>query len=127
MRNKDISKLIRYIIVGGSAAMLNWSIFYVLNMLNIHYMLCGILAFIIATLWNFILARRFIFTPRHHIFKEAIIIYIVSFVGLALDSGILFISIEYLALDKMPSKILASFVAFIFNFSIRHFIVYKDS
>ena len=51
--------LFKYLLVGGSAAIVNWCIFFVcFHFLNLHYLLAGFISFIIATLWNFLLAKR---------------------------------------------------------------------
>ena len=125
---KNFSNLILYVFVGGSAALVNWAVFYVcLEKFAIAYMLAGFMAFVLATLWNFILAKRFIFKDsKHSLLKESALIYIVSFLGLCLDMGVLYMCVEWLKLDEMLSKIIATGIAFFFNFSIRNFIIYKE-
>lgn len=121
------TKLYKYILVGGSAALINWLIFYIAIESGLWYILAGFISFILATLWNFLLAKRFIFKhSTHHIFKESILIYIVSFCGLLIDIGVLFVCVEILHFHTMLGKIISTGIAFIFNFSVRYFGIYKE-
>jgi len=127
---KDFSaKLIKYLFVGGSAAMINWAVFYMLVLCaGWNYLLGGFISFILATLWNFVLARKFIFhISKHSLLKESMLIYAVSFGGLLIDISVLYAGVEILEIDEMPSKILATGAAFIFNFGMRNFVIYNNN
>lgn len=122
-----LNKLLKYTLVGGLCALINWAIFYVLLHFDLHYLIAGLISFIIATMCNFWLAKWLIFKHyRHSLFKETFVIYLVSFLGLLIDIFTLFICVQIFQISAMLSKILASGVAFIFNFSIRNFVVYKE-
>ena len=122
-----IASFVKYVIVGGSAALINWAVFYLGLQAGLQYLLSGVLSFILATLWNFIFAKIFIFKhSKHHIFKESILVYVVSFIGLCIDMGVLFVCVEILAFHTMLSKVIATGIAFIFNFSVRFFGIYKE-
>ncbi|WP_295701723.1 GtrA family protein [uncultured Helicobacter sp.] len=119
--------LFKYLLVGGSAAIVNWCIFFVcFHFLNLHYLLAGFISFIIATLWNFRLAKKFIFcSSTYSLLKEGTLLCLVSFGGLLIDITILFICVEWLGLYEMLGKILATGVAFVFNFGLRQFVIYR--
>ncbi|OBV29599.1 MULTISPECIES: GtrA family protein [unclassified Helicobacter] len=123
-----IDRFMKYFIVGASAAVVNICVFFVCeNMLGVHYIISGIIAFIIATLYNFIIARKFVFVSKHDsIIKESMLIYAASAVGLCVDTGVLYVCVEFLGLDSMIGKIIATGSAFVFNFALRNFIIYKD-
>ncbi|CAM3412573.1 GtrA family protein [Helicobacter labetoulli] len=121
------TKLYKYILVGGSAALINWLIFYITIKFGLWYITAGFISFILATLWNFLFARIFIFKhSTHHLFKESVLIYLVSFCGLLIDMGVLFVCVEILNFHTMLGKIIATGIAFIFNFSVRFFGIYKE-
>ncbi|MGX2983649.1 GtrA family protein [Helicobacter sp. 23-1045] len=122
-----MEKLFKYVLVGGSAAIINWIVFFVcVEICALHYLGGGFLAFIVATLWNFILARKFIFTPKHSLLKESALIYLVSFAGLCIDILVLYVCVDVLKIPAMVGKIFASGVAFLFNFNVRNFVIYKN-
>lgn len=121
-----MQKLLKYLLVGGSAAVINWLIFFICaKIFGLYYLMAGLVSFFIATLWNFLLARKFIFTPKHSIFKESTLIYFVSFIGLCIDACVLYVCVEIFGLDSMIGKVIATGIAFFFNFSVRNFVIYK--
>ena len=106
--------------------MVNWIVFFLCaKILGMYYLLAGFASFVIATLWNFIFARKFIFAPKYSFLKESALIYFVSFVGLCIDIFSLYIFVEMFACDEMVGKIFATGIAFLFNFSVRNFVIYK--
>lgn len=120
-------KFCKYIVVGGSAALINWIVFYMATYVGLWYIYAGLASFMLATLWNFLLARIFIFTnSSHHILKESALVYIASSLGLLIDIGTLYICVEFLALHAMLGKVIATGMAFVFNFSIRFWYIYKE-
>ena len=121
-----LGNFLKYLIVGGSAALINWLIFFLcLKLLGLYYLLAGLLSFVIATLWNFLLARKFIFNPSSHsLIKESTLVYLVSFGGLLIDTSVLYVCVEWFECNEMIAKILATGIAFIFNFGMRQFVIY---
>ena len=112
--------------MGGSAALINWAVFYLGLQAGLPYLLSGVLSFILATLWNFIFARIFIFTSRKHsLLKESALVYVVSLGGLVIDMGVLYACVEWLGISAMVGKIIATGVAFVFNFLARYLGVYR--
>lgn len=121
-----IASFVKYVIVGGSAALINWAVFYLGLQAGLQYLLSGVLSFVIATLWNFIFARIFIFTSRRHsLLKEGALVYLVSLGGLVIDMGVLYACVEWLGISAMVGKVIATGVAFVFNFLARYLGVYR--
>lgn len=122
-----IQSFIKYIIVGGSAALINWAVFYVCLKLSLHYLAACVVSFVLATLWNFLLARRFIFHTRaHSLLKESVLVYIASLCGLLIDMAVVWGCVEWLDMQPMLGKIIATGVAFVFNFLARYLLIYKS-
>lgn len=121
-------RFVKYLFVGGSAALVNWAVFYVVVIVfGVQYLLGGFVSFVLATLWNFLFAKKFIFgDSKHSLFQEMFLIYIVSFGGLLIDMGVLWVCVEIVEIQTMLSKILATGVAFVFNFGVRHFVIYRE-
>lgn len=114
--------------MGGSAAVVNWLIFFLsIQILHLHYLFAGLISFVLATLWNFVFARLFIFkNSKHSLVLESTLVYLVSLGGLLIDMGVLYICVDGLSIHVMLAKILATGIAFVFNFSLRQFVIYKS-
>lgn len=123
-------KLYRYILAGGSCAVLDISLFLLLRQhFEYHYLILATFSFVIATLANFILCNQFVFkhTQTHSSQTRFMLTYLVSGVGLSIHHFILFFSFEWLALPLVISKIAAMGVAFGWNFLSRKYLVFKPA
>ncbi|STQ86803.1 GtrA family protein [Helicobacter muridarum] len=125
--NQYMNIFFKYLLVGGSAALINWLIFFLcFYYFDIYYLLAGAISFIVATLWNFLLAKKFIFhSSTYSPLKEGALIYLVSFGGLIIDMSVLYLCVQWLGLHEIVGKILATGIAFVFNFGMRQFIIYR--
>ena len=122
-------KLIKYFFVGGCAAIIDISIFFVFaKLLNFNYLIVSAVSFIIATLVNYLLSIRFVFQTnlRFETKTELILVYIISSIGLLLHLFILYMFIDQLFFEKMISKFIASGTVFIWNFAARNYLVFKE-
>ncbi len=121
-------KFFKYGIVGATAAVVNFVIFVLCDrVFEIHYLLSGVIAFVVATYWNFILARKMVFQSKYRsALTESMLVYLVSAVGACVDIGVLYVCVDMLGLDSIFAKIIAIGVAFIFNFGLRHFVIYRE-
>jgi putative flippase GtrA len=126
LKNK-VPQVIRYFFVGGSAALTDLIIFYLLvDILGFNYVLVSILGFIVATLVNYLLSILFVFESgvRFNRFMELFYVYAVSSVGLFVHLATLTLFIEYFNYDKMASKVIAIISAFAFNYLLRKYFVF---
>ena len=66
----------KYGIVGASAALINLAVFALCEKIfGIYYLLSTLIAFVLATYWNFILARKFVFVSTYDsALKESLLI-----------------------------------------------------
>lgn len=121
-------KFVRYAIVGASAAMINLVVFVVCEkVFKIYYLISTFIAFIFATYWNFVMARKFVFVSHFtSTFKESLLIYLISAMGICIDIVVMYVGVDVCNLDSLLTKILAIGIAFLFNFGLRNFVIYKE-
>ena len=121
----DLKQFIRYAFVGGIAALAEWGTFALCG--RLHYALATILAFLFATLVNFVLARRFVFEKKTapKAGREIIAVYLASAVGLLFNLLLMYCFVEKLHLQPLFSKIIATGIAFFWNFFSRKFMIYR--
>ncbi len=122
-----IHNLIRYLAVGGTAAVVDLSIFGIFALyLNFNYLIVAGLGFLIATAVNYQLCVRFIYTSGERFSgrTEVFSIYVVSGVGLLLHEIAIYLIHENLAVSLFWSKVFAIGLIFVWNFGIRNFYVF---
>lgn len=121
-------KIIKYFFVGGVAAALDISIFYVFaQKLGYNYLLVAPIGFILATLLNYYLSIRLVFIKgtRFSPGMEIVAIFVVSTIALIINQACLYVSIDMLHINKMLSKIGATGVVFFWNYFLRNNYVFK--
>ena len=122
------SRFVIYTMIGGASALVDWGLFYLLAIiLDIHYILSGIISFTLATLFNYFIGITFLFdsTARFTKQNEILLIFLISLIGLTINLFFLFLFSSWFLLSLMGSKILASVFALVWNFSMRNYYIFK--
>lgn len=120
--------ILKYILVGGTAAAVDISIFIVFGYyLGFNYLIVGGIGFIIATAVNYVLCIRFVFESKSRFNKKEEIgaIYLVSGTGLVFHEAILALSVEKFLLPLVAAKLVATGSAFFWNYLSRKYFVFK--
>ena len=134
LKSESIRQFISYVFVGGIAAIVEWVCFWLFsNVIGMNYILATALAFIFSTAANLVLGRVWTFKDNHSYegkrVKEAVIIYVVSAIGLLLNMLLMYIFVSVLHLDtpllKVVSKVAATGIVFFWNFLIRKLVIYR--
>ncbi len=122
---KELKQFISYFFVGGVSAIVEWISFFLCN-LSFNYNLSTIVAFILATTFNYILGRKFTFKDSNNGHKDMLAVFGVSFIGLLLN--ILFMNILLKGLNisyEMVAKIISTGLVFMWNYLVRKIFIYK--
>lgn len=123
----NLKEFILYFIVGGIATIIEWVIFYMLDsVFDWYYIPATVIAYILSTLFNWLLGRIILFkNSNKNLFVEILTIYGASIIGLVLNLIIMWIAIDFLSLNEILSKIIATGFVFIWNFAIRKLVIYN--
>jgi putative flippase GtrA len=122
-------KIVKYFFVGGIAAAVDISLFYLgAGVAQWNYMLVGTVSFILATLVNYLLSVRVVFQSgtRFSRLHEVLLIFLVSCAGLVVNQTILYVCISRLAIGILPSKVLATGGVFLWNYHLRSRFVFAS-
>jgi putative flippase GtrA len=121
------NSLVKYFFVGGISALVDFLIFCLFFNLFNNWFLAGIFSFFIATSANYYLSINFAFDSGSKFKKlhEIYLVFLVSFVGFFLNQIILFFFIEAFILNVYLSKIIATSLVFMWNFSARNFYIFN--
>jgi putative flippase GtrA len=123
-------KILKYFVVGCAAGLVDLSLFTLFSVfLGYNYFFVALFTFLIATGVNYKLSISHVFESgtRFTKHKEIFAVFFVSGVGLLINQGILYLSVEGFAISKFFAKIIASGLVFFWNFFIRHFYIFEPA
>ena len=121
-------KFLKYSIIGGISALIDWGLFYLMAILmDVNFILSATISFILATSANYLIGINFLFDSqiRFSRKKEIILIFIISLVGLGINLTSLYVLAVWIGLGLMVSKVISSLFALSWNFSMRNNFVFK--
>lgn len=128
--DSEFIKLVLYLFVGGTAALVEWALFYifinyVLNSLDLGLtaltMTATSLAFCLSTLYHYFLGNVLVFDSgsRYNRSKELSLVFLVSIMGLGFNLLLMYIFVTLLGWQPMLSKVLTSCIVVVWNYLSR--------
>ncbi|MCI8547665.1 MAG: GtrA family protein [Bacilli bacterium] len=124
--NKKIEKLIiqiiKFIIVGGTAFILDFLFLYLFKeIFDLSILVSNTLSFCISVIYNYIASTKWVFDLKKERSKEKnfIIFIIFSILGLIINDTIMLIMNDKIKIHYLISKIMATILVMIFNFITR--------
>lgn len=122
-----LKQIYRFFLVGGLSTLIDYACVFVLfKLVHLHYLLACMIAFIIATLFNYWASMRYIFVSRFEAtqrWQELGIFVSLSIIGLLLTLFLMWLSVEWLSIPVLIAKIVVTVVTMIFNFCSRKLIL----
>ncbi|MBQ8002183.1 MAG: GtrA family protein [Clostridia bacterium] len=119
----------RYAFVGLWATLADWAMMFSMTEgLKVHYLLSGIVAFVMGLTVNFLLSKKFVFSgeeKQHSSSTEFAVYAIIGVIGLGLTELIMYVLTGRLKIYFMLSKIIATGVVFVWNFAARKIVLYR--
>ena len=135
--NNEFIKVILYLFVGGTAALVEWGLFY----LFFYYLLEGLglsvdtltmvataLAFGLSTLYHYFLGNILVFDSgsKYDKRKELSLVFLVSIMGLVFNLVLMYIFVGILAWQPMLAKVLTSCIVVVWNYLSRKKWIFKS-
>lgn len=118
-------QFVRYLFVGGSAAVVDLFSFAVLHrMLHVHYLLAAFFAYMLGLAWNHTLSVIWIFESKHDKKTEFLMVFLIALGGLLWTELLLWLSVSVLGADAIVAKIVVLWIVLIWNFGMRKVIVF---
>lgn len=121
-----IRQLCKYIIVGGLAFLVDYTILILLtHLMGLHYLLSATAGFLFGLVINYLLCIGWIFDQRTigNTKLEFVVFTLIGIAGLVLNNGIMFIATELGGVHYSLAKLLAAACVLLFNFLLRrHFL-----
>jgi putative flippase GtrA len=135
--NNEFIKVILYLFVGGTAALVEWGLFY----LFFYYLLAGLglsvdtltmvataLAFGLSTLYHYFLGNILVFDSgsKYDKSKELSLVFLVSIMGLVFNLVLMYVFVGLLAWQPMFAKVLTSCIVVVWNYLSRKKWIFKS-
>ena len=135
--NNEFVKIILYLFVGGTAALVEWGLFY----LFFYYLLVGLglsidtltivataLAFGLSTLYHYFLGNILVFDSgsKYDKSKELSLVFLVSIMGLVFNIVLMYVFVGLLAWQPMLAKVITSCIVVVWNYLSRKKWIFKS-
>jgi putative flippase GtrA len=138
LKIKDIRQFLSYLIVGGTATIVEWGLFWLfVYPLKWNQNLGLAVAYIISTFVNMVLGRKLTFKNANvinksdnnvlNVVKETSLIYIVAAFGCLFNILFLNLFTEVFHLDAMISKVLTTGIMLLGNYLARKLGIYRET
>ena len=121
-QNKLLMQIIKFIIVGGIATVIDYVLFFILHeLLGINTIISNIISFTVSVIYNYIASVKWVFeVDESKDKKQQFIIFIVfSILGLLINTGIVYLCTDIIKLYSLIGKVIATSIVMIFNFITR--------
>ena len=126
--DKTSIQLLRYTFVGGIAYAVDFgSLFFLTDIIKIHYLISAAIAFILGLITNYVLSIFWVFSRRTLTSKqmEFLIFTVIGLVGLGLNEGIIWSFTDLVHFHYLVSKVISAIVVFSWNFFARKKILFS--
>lgn len=123
-------EFLRYVVVGGIAFGVDYSILVYLNLqMGLNYMIAAGIGFIGGLAVNYVLSVKWVFKYRSICSrnKEFALFSIIGIVGLLLNEIIILMFTGFHGVAIQISKIIATAVVFIWNYSARKILIFRET
>ncbi len=118
----SVIQFMRYIFVGGVAAIVNIGGLFILSKIfHMHYLLANIVAFVCGLITNYYLSKLLVFSTNNTMNRmiEFLTYAIIGIMGLGFDTFFIWIFTDKLSIYFIVSKIISTGIVFIWNFVAR--------
>ena len=120
--DNEFVKIILYLFVGGTAALVEWGLFYLFTAAaGINYLIATAGAYFLSTLYHYFLGNVLVFTSgaRYGKAKELSLVFLVSGMGLLFNLILMYIFVGLFGIDGLVSKIAATCIVVVWNYLAR--------
>jgi len=128
MREK-LEKITRYVIAGGTGALINFLIYFVmLQVFNVWYLLSSICSFTLSIFAGFYLQKYFTFrnSSKDYIYKQMYLFFSFSLINLLINVILLVFFVEILGINQLVAKVLTLGIIAIGSFFVYQNFVFSS-
>jgi len=117
-----------YTFVGAIATAVDWSSFYILNLLcNVDYKVAVSVSFTLGSAVNYILNKKITFNDRtKQIAAQLSIFAIIGVISLLMSVFIMFVQVKLMGMLPMPARIVTTGIMLTVNFLMHKYITFNQ-
>ena len=125
--NKLLMQIIKFVIVGGIATIIDYIIFFLLHeLLKVPTLPANVTSFTVSVIYNYIASVKWVFDVKKDDPKKQFFIFLIlSIMGLLINTAIVYITIDILNWNSLICKVLATGIVMVFNFITRKLFLEK--
>lgn len=125
--NEGVSKFVKFGLVGVLNTLINWIIFALLNFIGVYYIVANVIAYVIATANSYIWNSKWVFKYNGENKKETTAKFVIlNLIGLGLNTGILYLLVDMVGLNKLIALVITTGIVMIINYIVNKIWVFKE-
>lgn len=120
--DNEFIKVVLYLVVGGTAALVEWGLFYTFAVVfALNYLLSTAAAYFLSTIYHYVLGNILVFNSgaRYGRKKELFLVFAVSIMGLLLNLLLMYVFVGCFMMQPMFAKILTTALVVVWNYLAR--------
>ena len=123
----NVLEIIRYSFWGGITTVFNLALFYLMISVQINYIFSNIASYCIAVIISYIFNKKFVFSgSRDNGILNFVKYIFIRVISIALDTGLLYITVEFMTMNIYIAKIIVSIVVIIATYVANKLFVFKN-
>ena len=122
LAHPNTQQFLKFAAVGLASLAVEYAfLVYLLQSLNMNYLMATTISFIVSIVFNYILSMKYVFVHKEDMSRrrEFIIFVVLSVIGLILNDGIVLALNKGLSIEANVAKIAATALVMIYNFVTR--------
>ena len=124
--NDYIIRFVKFGMVGVLNTLVNWSIFFILETCGVYYILANIIAYSLSTIHSYLWNTLWVFKYKDKASTDTTFKFIVlNIIGLCLNTGILYVLVDFFNLNKLFALIITTAIVMIINYVVNKVWVFK--
>ena len=124
--NDDIIRFVKFGMVGVLNTLVNWSIFFILETCGVYYILANIISYSLSTIHSYLWNTLWVFKYKDKASTDNTFKFIVlNIIGLCLNTGILYVLVDFFNLNKLFALIITTAIVMIINYAVNKVWVFK--
>lgn len=120
-------ELFWYVVFGVLTTAVNIAVYFVLTRLGINYLASNVLAWFFSVLFAYVTNRKWVFESKSpNVLKECVLFFSGRIFSGVIDTGLMWLFIDVLAIGDVISKIVIQVIVVVLNYVISKWVVFNE-